>query len=92
VDTWFWLGPRKANLFPSSIDADLGSDLLSADPAGLSKGLVEIDLNDPVSSDGGKGNASLLALGGAGGLLGGEEASGSRDMLPVKKSVPGRLC
>jgi hypothetical protein len=73
-----------------SIDARLGYVLLSIGRVVLSNGPLDIDLNDPVNSDGGRGKTSLLALG-TGGLLGGDEASGSRVILAVSKSAPGLL-
>jgi len=65
--------------------------LLSIIPAVLSNGLSGIDLNDPVNSDGDTGKTSLVAVGAAGGLLGGDELRGSRVTLPVSNSIPGRL-
>lgn len=82
-----------ADLPASSMDIYLGYVLLSTVPAAPSNGPLVIDLNDPVSSDGdtgGAGGISLVAVG-AGGLWGGDELRGSRVMLPVNKSGPGRF-
>ena len=80
-----------ANLPASSIAVYLEYVLLSAVPAVLSKGPLDADPNEPVNSDGDMGKKSLVAVGIAGGLLGGDELRGSRVMLPVSKSAPGRL-
>ena len=80
-----------ANLPTSSMDAYLGCVLPSTLPAAPSNGPLDIDLNDPVSNDGDTGKTSLAAVGGAGGLFGGDEPRGSRVMLPVNKPGPGRL-
>jgi hypothetical protein len=70
------------------MDARLGYVILSGDPEVLSNGPPDRVLKDPVNSDGGMGRTSLQALGGAGGLLGGDEVSGSRVRLPVSNSAP----
>jgi hypothetical protein len=85
------VGRWKACLLASSIDVYLGCVLPSADPVVLSNGLPDVDPTDPVNNDGGGGKASLAAVCGAGGLVGGDEASGSRVTLPVSKLIPGRL-
>ena len=85
---WFRLGRgrRTANLPPASNDARLGYDPLSGDPGVLSKAPLDRDLNDPVNSDGGIGKTSPLGVGGAAGLLGGDEVSGSWVTAPVSGS------
>ena len=85
------MGRCAANLPASSMDAYLEYVLLSVVPAVLSSGPLDIDLREPVSSDGDTGGTSLVAACGAGGLLGGDELRGSRVMLPVNNSTPGRL-
>ena len=70
------------------MDAYLGYVLLSTVPAVLSNGLLDIDLNDPVNSDGDTGKISFVSIGG---LLRGEELRGSCVTLPVNKLIPGRL-
>ena len=77
----------------SSMDVYLGYVLLSTVPVAPSKGPFVTDLNDPVNSDGdtgGAGETSLVVVGAAG-LLGGDVVRGSRVMLPVSNSGPGRL-
>ena len=74
-----------------SMDAYLGYVLLSTVPVVLSNGLLDIDLNDPVNSDGDTGKTSFVSIGATGGLLRGEELRGSCVTLPVNKLIPGRL-
>lgn len=85
------VGRRTVILPPSSIDEYPWYVPRPTEPAVFSNGPVDIVLNDPVSNDGDTGNTSLVVVCGWFGLLGGDEASGSRVILPVSKSAPGRL-
>lgn len=89
------VGRCTLNLPASSVDVYLGNVFLSPIPGVLSKGPLDIDidtdLNEPVNSDDDTGKISLAAVGGAAGVLGGEELRGSLVILPVSSSAPGRL-
>ena len=69
----------------------LGYVLPLAVPMVLSKGPLDTDPKEPVNNDGDMGGTSLVTVGIAGGLLGGDELRGSRVTLPVSNSATGRL-
>lgn len=80
-----------ANLLASSVDVYLGYAPLPEAPVAPSKGPLDIDLNEPVNSDGDTGTISFAGADATGGVFGGDKLRGSRVTLPVSKPIPGRL-
>lgn len=79
-----------ADLVTSSMDVYFGYVLLSAVPSSGPFD-TDIDLSDPVNSDGEIERPSPGEVGPTDGLFCGDELRGSRVMLPVSRSGPRRL-